>query len=112
MLQVHLFGTLRRFAPQPGATDESIVMIPWCSGTCVMDIIREIGIPQEEVGEIFVNYSPVDIYAPVPDDARIGLFSHCMRLLCGGQHLKGHGFITTPTPHFDYWTQFQCDQGD
>ena len=47
-----------------------------------------------ECGEIFCNGKVATTTTLIPNGARIGLFSIGMHLLCGGQHLKGHGFIT------------------
>jgi hypothetical protein len=105
MLEVHLYGTLRRFASKSGATDDSILMFPWHTEMTIKSLITEMGIRPEELGEIFVNYTPVTLTTSIIDGARVGLFAHSMWLLCGGQHMKGHGFITSTQPQMDYWTQ-------
>ena len=39
----------------------------------------------------------------IPDNSRVALFGAGMRLLCGGQHLKGHGYVEEPAPDINYF---------
>lgn len=106
MLDIHLFGTLRRFAQESSPTAKSVIQLPWVEGETISGLAERIGFGLDELGEVFVNHKPVTEDTIIPQDARVGLFSKGMFLLCGGQHMKGHGFITRHTGNNEaYWTK-------
>ena len=56
MVEIRLFGKLRRFAENPAVTAESIVRVSAEPGDTVADVLQRLGIDSEqEVGNIFVN---------------------------------------------------------
>ena len=104
MLDVHLFGDLRKYSDAKRMTDDSVVFIEFVENEKIDELIVRMGITLEEIGEVFVNHTVVTLDTPVQkDESRIAIFSSGMRLLCGGQHLKGHGWIQKDAPEVDYY---------
>jgi len=67
-------------------------------------VLLNLQLEPNDVGEIFVNHSCItDFDQKIPDNARVAIFAAGMHLLCGGQHLKGHGFIQTSHQPMSYW---------
>lgn len=84
MIEVRLYGALRRFAANPSVTTESIAWVPWEEGDTVEAVLRRLGMdPDQEVGNIFVNgrYSYTARQMKVQDGDRLGVFPRNMRLL-------------------------------
>ena len=104
-IRIHLYGKLRRLAEKSGSTDDSIIELPWIEEETLVNLINgRLNLSFDEVGEIFVNHKPVTHYnVTIPIGARIGLFAKGMYLLCGGQHMKGHGFIEKKVEEVNYW---------
>ncbi|MCY3414638.1 MAG: hypothetical protein INQ03_23515 [Candidatus Heimdallarchaeota archaeon] len=94
MLDVHFFGTLRKYSEFKGVTDDSVVYVDYKEGETIAELLKRMGVV-EEVGEVFINHLVKDLDDIIESDgSRIAVFEDRMRLLCGGQHLKGHGYIT------------------
>lgn len=84
MIEVHLYGLLRRYAAESSVTAESIARVAAQEGDTVDDILRRMGVdPDEEVSHIFINgrYSYTARQALVQDGARLGVFPWDMGLL-------------------------------
>ena len=82
MIEVHLYGKLRRFSENQGPRRESIVHVPVEEGDTIMDIIERIGIPINEIGRnVFLNGEYSHINRMVRDGDRLGLFPDDMQLL-------------------------------
>ncbi len=82
MIEVHLYGKLRRFTDNQDPTRDSIVWIPGGDGDSIMDVIEHIGIPREEVGSnIFVNGEYSALQRRVKSGDRLGIFPDDMQLL-------------------------------
>jgi len=82
MVEIHLYGKLRRFTDNQDPTRDSIVYIPVKKGDTIEDIIRRIGIPFGEIGSnIFLNgeYSAMERRVKAGD--RLGVFPDDMQLL-------------------------------
>lgn len=82
MIEIHLYGKLRRFSKQKSPLRESIVLLDACNGDSIRSIVERIGIPMDELGRnIFLNgeYSGLD--RPVKDGDRLGIFPDNMQLL-------------------------------
>jgi molybdopterin converting factor small subunit len=82
MIEIHLYGKLRRFSEQKSPLRESIVLLDACNGDSIRSIVERIGIPMDELGRnIFLNgeYSGLD--RPVKDGDRLGIFPDNMQLL-------------------------------
>ena len=55
MIELHLYGDLRRYAQEKTAGGQSVVQLPIGSGDTVGGVLREAGIDPTEVGQIFLN---------------------------------------------------------
>ncbi|MFX0209277.1 MAG: hypothetical protein ACFFDT_25060 [Candidatus Hodarchaeota archaeon] len=95
MLEIHIYGTLKkRIDPNASFAEDTILSITFVENERLKQLLTRLHIPLEECGEIFCNGLVATENTMIPEGARIGIFSTGMHLLCGGQHLKGHGFIT------------------
>jgi hypothetical protein len=82
LIEVHLYGKLRRFSDNLDPTRDSIVNLPVEEGDTIEDIIRRIGIPNEEIGSnIFLNGEYSALKRRVRDGDRLGVFPDNMQLL-------------------------------
>jgi len=84
MIDVRLFGSLRRFAKQSSVTAESIARVTAEPGDTVADVLRRLGIdPEQEVSNIFVNgrYAYKAREIRVQDGDRLGVFPKNMAML-------------------------------
>ncbi len=82
MIDVHLYGKLRRFAPGGRPNSDSIVSVPYREGDTVGSVVERLGIPSVDLGaNLFVDGHYADLQSPVPDGARLGLFPDDMQLL-------------------------------
>ncbi|HID61841.1 MAG TPA: hypothetical protein EYP49_03720 [Anaerolineae bacterium] len=55
MIELHLYGDLRRYAQETTASGQSVVRLPIGNGETVGNVLREVGIDPTEVGQIFLN---------------------------------------------------------
>jgi len=82
MIEVHLYGKLRRFSDSQDATRASVVSVEWRHGDCVRDIVDRLGIPHDELGSNkFLNGRYADLHSSIQDGDRLGLFPDDMQLL-------------------------------
>jgi len=82
MIEVHLYGKLRRFTDNQEPTRDSIIYTPVEEGDTIKDIIRHIGIPLEALGSnIFLNGEYSALGRKVKDGDRLGVFPTDMQLL-------------------------------
>ena len=82
MIEVHLYGKLRRFTDNQDPTRDSIVYVPVKKRDTIEDIIKRIGIPFEELGSnIFLNGEYSALERKVKDEDRLGVFPDNMQLL-------------------------------
>jgi hypothetical protein len=82
LIKVHLYGKLRRFTDNLDPTRDSIVNLLVEEGDTIEDIIRRIGIPNEEIGSnIFLNGEYSALNRRVRDGDRLGVFPDNMQLL-------------------------------
>ena len=82
MIEVHLYGKLRRFTDNQDPSRDSIIYVPVEEGDTIEDIIQRIGIPIGEIGStIFLNgeYSPLE--RKVKDGDRLGIFPDNMAMV-------------------------------
>lgn len=106
MIKIYLYGKLRQLAEKSAATDNSIVTMQWSEDMTVSDVLEQLQLKPKDVGEIFVNHTVVTEYSKqIPEKARVAIFAAGMHLLCGGQHLKGHGFISKKHNKLSYWNE-------
>ena len=82
MIDIHLYGKLRRFSEETDPRSESLVVLEWQEGDTVGSIVDRLGIPDDELGSnVFVNGRYADRSSPVEDGSRLGLFPDDMQLL-------------------------------
>jgi len=82
MIEVHLYGKLRRFTANQDPAQDSTVNVPVKQGDAIEDIIRRIGMPLEEIGNnIFLNGEYSALERRVNDGDRLGIFPDNMQLL-------------------------------
>ncbi len=92
MIETHLYGTLRGMVPGSKACEDTVLTVDYIEGETFEKFSKRLGLERSDLGDCFINGTlakPTDL---VPDGARVGLFPFNMVLLCGGQHLKGHGY--------------------
>lgn len=82
MIEVHLYGRLRRHAAQSGVHRPSIARVDLPHGT-VAEAIEALGVDRAEVGQIFVNgrYEHAAWDRTVQAGDRLGVFPRDMRML-------------------------------
>lgn len=82
MIEVHLYGKLRRFTDNQDPTRDSIVYVPVEEGDTIEDVVRRISIPLEALGSnIFLNGEYSALVRKVKDGDRLGVFPTDMQLL-------------------------------
>jgi len=82
MIEVHLYGKLRRFTDNLDPARESIARVPTRKGDTIIDIARRIGIPDKDLGpNIFLNGEYSALTRKVKNGDRLGLFPDDMVLL-------------------------------
>ncbi|MCL5265788.1 MAG: hypothetical protein M1343_11480 [Chloroflexi bacterium] len=83
MIEVHLFGKLRRFGPHADKDRECVIQTSADATTSVGELLISLGIPLEEVSNVFLDgvYTRAAFEKPVAGVARIGLFPRDMCLL-------------------------------
>ena len=92
MIEVHLYGKLRRFTDNQDPTCDSITYIPVKDGDTIEEIARRIGIPFEELGSnIFLNGEYSALERKVKDKDRLGIFPDDMQLLYKWHFQKSKG---------------------
>ncbi len=107
MIDVHIYGLIKKkFDPNASLGDNMIIKLNHHDGLLLQDVFKELDLSQEDCGDCFVNGKVIkrDENPEIKDNSRVAIFSEGMYLLCGGQHLKGHGFITRSAPKdYDYF---------
>jgi hypothetical protein len=82
MIEVHLYGTLRRFADDQDPRRESILRIPASETDTIASVVRRIGIPDEELSaNVFLNGEYSSLSREVGGADRLALFPQDMGLL-------------------------------
>lgn len=82
MIEVRLYGKLRRFTDNLDPAKDSITRVPVKDGDTIEQIVRRIGIPFEELGNnIFLNGEYSALSRKVNDGDRLGVFPDNMQLL-------------------------------
>ncbi|UCE13360.1 MAG: hypothetical protein JSV04_14390 [Candidatus Heimdallarchaeota archaeon] len=95
LIKIHLYGQLKkRFQPDASLAENTVITLPYKENECFKDLLFRLNLDEDECGDCFVNGKLAFPDTRVPKDARIGLFPFELRLIDGGQYIKGHGFVT------------------
>jgi molybdopterin converting factor small subunit len=81
MIEIHLYGKLRRFASNKDATSESILLLSSSPDETIATLLSRIGIEEEETSNIFLNGTLSALSRSVKDGDRLGIFPNDMSLL-------------------------------
>jgi molybdopterin converting factor small subunit len=83
MIEVHLYGHLRRFAANAAVNTESIAQVAWHKGDTVADVLTRLGVDHAQVSNIFINgtYHYRAREMRLNDGDRLGIFPRNMCLL-------------------------------
>ena len=82
MIEVHLYGKLRRFAKEQDPTGDSVVHVPVQEGDTIQKVLERRGVPMEEIGSnIFLNRQYSALTRKVRDGDRLAVFPDDMQLL-------------------------------
>lgn len=82
MIEVHLYGKLRRFSDNQDPRRESIVHLQVEEDDTIEDVINRIRIPMNEIGSnIFLNGEYSKLTRHVREGDRLGLFPDDMQVL-------------------------------
>ncbi len=82
MIEVHLYGKLRRFTDNQNPARDSIICVPVGEEDTIEDIVERIGIPREELGiNIFLNGEYSAKTRRVRAGDRLGIFPDDMQVL-------------------------------
>jgi molybdopterin converting factor small subunit len=82
LIEVHLYGKLRRFAEQKSATEDSILFIEPIDKETIRGTITRLKIQFSEIGtNIFLNGELSSLDRVINDGDRLGIFPDDMQLL-------------------------------
>lgn len=81
MIEVWLYGQLRRLAPRSGATEDSVVKVPVQAGDTIEEVVRRVGIEPAQVRHLFLNHQYSSLHRPVKPGDRLAVFGADMALL-------------------------------
>jgi len=82
MIEVHLYGKLRRFAPDQDPAGDSVVYMPVNKNDTISDVLLRLGVPLKEVGSnIFLNWQYSGLNRQVQNGDRLAVFPDDMQLL-------------------------------
>jgi hypothetical protein len=82
LIEVHLYGKLRRYTDNLDPSQDSIISVPVKKGDSIQDIVMRIGIPLDNLGpNIFLNGEYSALPRKVKNGDRLGIFPDDMQLL-------------------------------
>ena len=88
MIEIHLYGKLRRFSEQKSPVKESVIFLEALEGDSIHSIVSRLGIPLIELSStIFLNGGYSGLNRSVKDSDRLGLFPDNM-ILAYRQYFK------------------------
>lgn len=102
MIEIHLYGKLRSLVPESSVCDDTVMMLDFVESETFAQFVKRLGLKQNDLGDCFINGNLSKNDHVLVDGDRLGLFPFNMVLLCGGQHLKGHGY-TKEDVDVDYY---------
>ncbi len=101
-LEIHLYGRLRKLIKGSRPDEDTVQTLEYVENETFEGLIDRLALKQSDIGDCFLNGTLVKPKDVIPKGARLGLFPFNMVLLCGGQHLKGHGY-TREDIDIDYY---------
>jgi hypothetical protein len=102
MIEIHLYGCLRELVKGSRPDEDTVLYREFTSVQSFAQLISNLGLSPDDIGDCFINGTLAKHDDFIHDGDRIGLFPFNMVLLCGGQHLKGHGY-TRDDVDVDYY---------
>jgi hypothetical protein len=82
MVDVYLYGKLRRFAASQQPDDYSLVRVSVQEGDTIADVLERIGVPLDEVGSnVFFNWKYSALERELDCSGRLAVFPDDMQLL-------------------------------
>ncbi len=82
MIEIHLYGKLRRFADDRRPASDSVVQAPVQEGDTIQRVLERLGVPMGEVGSnVFLNWRYSALMRKVKDGDRLAVFPDDMQLL-------------------------------
>lgn len=88
MIEVHLYGLLRRLVPNSRADEDTVLLVGARDDETFGKMIERLGISHSEVGDSFINGVLARHDDPVGEGDRVGLFPFNMKLIDGAMELK------------------------
>jgi molybdopterin converting factor small subunit len=89
MIEIYLYGKLRRFARDQDPTGYSVIHSRVQAGDTIQGVLKRLGIPMEEVGRnIFLNRQYSALTRRVKDGDRLAVFPDNMQLLYSWYFVK------------------------
>ena len=82
MIEIYLYGKLRRFAREQDPTGYSLVHVAVQEGDTILAVLERLGVPMREVGSnLFLNWQYFTLDRKVEDGGRLAVFPDDMQLL-------------------------------
>jgi len=91
-IEVHLYGALRSLVPGSRPDEDTVMWVVHVPNETFEQLTSRMGLTPEQLGDCFIDGTLARKSDFIPSGARVALFPYNMVLLCGGQHLKGHGY--------------------
>ncbi|RDE15932.1 MAG: hypothetical protein C4K49_05660 [Candidatus Thorarchaeota archaeon] len=91
-IEIHLYGELRSLVPGSRPDEDTVMWVAHVMNETFEQLTSRMGLTPEQLGDCFIDGTLAKKSDIVPSGARVALFPYNMVLLCGGQHLKGHGY--------------------
>lgn len=91
-VEVHLYGLLRSLVPGSRPDEDTVMWVVHVPNETFGQLTSRMGLSPEQLGDCFIDGTLARNSDVIPSGARVALFPYNMVLLCGGQHLKGHGY--------------------
>ena len=99
MIDLFIYGFLKKkFFPLANLSDITKIELEFKPNESFENFLKRINVEENELCDCFINGQIAEMNVIIPKNARIGLFGRGMNLLDGGQHLKGHGYVTKSPP--------------
>jgi molybdopterin converting factor small subunit len=93
MIEIHLYGRLRELVPGSRANEDTVFNREPVAGENFEQFVNRLGLGMKDLGDCFINGTLAKRTSAIKDGDRVGLFPFNMKLIDGGQHIKGHGCI-------------------